>query len=185
MIELMGNTCLSGGAKGADIAWGDTARVHGHEVIHWEFVGHRSTAPETERRFLTADQLVVADEYLAAANRTLKRRWPVFNPHVANLLRRNYYQVAWSDACYAISYFDKKHVAGGTAWAVQMFVDRFPGQRSLCFVYDQKRRQWTQWDGDGFEEIDLPPAPSGVWAGVGTRDINDFGCAAIEEVFAQ
>jgi len=184
MLDSDASVCLSGGALGADAAWGDAARLAGHDVIHWVFAGHSNKAgvPIKERHVLSQQELLVADDALVMANRRLDRRWPIQNQHVANLLRRNYYQVQWSDACYAISTFEKGQVKGGTAWATTMFTNRFEGP-CPCYVYDQVRRTWTVWDGEGFLEADEVPAPSGTYAGIGTRELNQHGSRAILDLY--
>lgn len=176
--------CMSGGADGADLAWGLAARAVGHQVVHWEFRGHRSKALPDERYFLSDEQLLEADEALVTANRTLNRRWPLTNNFVASLLRRNFFQIRWSNALYAVSRFERGLVKGGTAWAVQMFVDRFEGRPAPCFVFDQAVGVWTEWDGEGFLEMDVaPPSPEGIYAAVGTRELNKAGQDAIDAIY--
>ncbi len=181
----MPNICLSGGAKGADSAWGDVAHYYGHDVIHFSFVGHKAHVPQSTVVVLGEAELVRADPHLVIANQTMKRRWPIRNQHVANLLRRNFYQVVETESVYAVSTFEKRLVAGGTSWAVQMYLDRFEHSDPLpCYVFDQVRGYWTQWDGGGFEIIHQPPAPSGLWTGIGTRDLNALGEAAIADIWS-
>ena len=183
-MERVDSTCLSGGARGADHEWGLAASKHGHAVVHFAFEGHRSKCPRSTLHELSQAELDIADSRLVQANKTLKRRWPVANRFVANLLRRNYYQIAETDSVYAISTFQKRMVAGGTAWAVQLYLDRFDEAKELpCYVYDQQIETWTQWDGSGFLVIDAPPTPSGIWTGIGTRDLNSAGKRAIWEIW--
>ncbi len=172
------NVCISGGAKGADAAFGIAASRAGDGVIHMIFQGHHSRCPGDQLLSLTTEQLAVADEHLEKANLTLKRRWPVAHPFVANLLRRNYYQVVWSQSLYAISKFDRYGmVSGGTAWAVQMMIDI--NSLGNIFVFDQEEGQWYQWKSTRWMPV-LPPArPQGIYAGVGSRELNSAGEAAI------
>jgi hypothetical protein len=169
--------CLSGGADGADLQWGMTAGSRGHEVIHWSYAGHRTSAPEQEVVVLSVDQLETADVRLVKANRTLKRRIPS-NIYVRNLLRRNWYQVEHAERVYAVSTFEGGKVAGGTAWATQMFIDRFSGLPCECYVFDQLAAKWFCWKGE-WQEIISPPIPHGIYAGVGTRELNKAGKNAI------
>ena len=177
------NVCLSGGADGADLQWGMVAGLAGHAVVHFHFDGHRSKAPVQELVKLSQEKLAAADEYLMKANKTMNRRWPVSNQFVGNLLRRNYYQVAWSDAVYAVASIENGMVTGGTCWASQMFLDRFePGQPVPAYVYDQKTSQWLTWGGTSWEPIVSPPVPAGVWAGIGSRELGDNGKQAIRDL---
>lgn len=177
--------CLSGGAEGADLQFGMVAGSCGHRVFHFIFDGHRSKAPEAEKVVLKAEQLSIADPYLVKANKTLRRKWPVSNPFTANLLRRNYYQVCEASAVYAVSELDDDGlVKGGTSWACQMFIDRFPpGDDLPIYVFDQSLSQWFSWQVGAWEAIDQPPRPSGVWAGIGSRKLNDAGKNAIRNLF--
>lgn len=185
MSDIFDRFCMSGGADGADLQWGVCAGLAGHTVKHFIFAGHRSKAPREELVVLTEEQLLVADPFLERANETLKRRFPGQNPFVNSLLRRNYYQVAWSDSVYAVSSIDKKGlVEGGTSWAVQLFLDRFDGRPCDAYVYDQKTSKWFVWDGQqiGWNHIIEPPTPSGVWAGIGSRDLKENGKQAIRNL---
>lgn len=165
--------------------WGALATSAGHEVTHFSFDGARTHVPPEAVCILSEELLVLADTAVAKANATLKRRWPILNPYTANLLRRNYYQVFQSDMVYAISKFENRQVAGGTAWAVQMFIDmKSNGSPLPCYVFDQEQAMWAQWDGIGYAEMDdPPPRPQGIWAGIGTRHLNAQGIAAAQTLF--
>lgn len=182
MIDIVDgmNICLSGGAEGADLQWGMCAGSRGDKVIHFIFDGHRSRAPSVEKVVLSGDMLAIANPHLEKANKSLCRKWPVANNFVASLLRRNYYQVAWAGSVYAISEIGKdQRVKGGTAWAVQMYIDLHPDGKA--YVFDQKKEQWFQWK-NGWCPIISPPPPEGVWAGVGSRDLVESGKNAIREL---
>ena len=130
---------------------------------------------------LTQEQANTADARLAQANQTLNRRWPTARPYVNNLLRRNWFQVKNSDALFAISNLDANKpgtVKGGTGWAVQMAID----ENKPVFVFDQGKKQWFTWEGKKFVETETPTlTPS--FAGVGTRNINEAGRQAIEDLY--
>lgn len=185
---LKGNICLSGGAKGADAQWGMNAGRDGQSVIHWSFEGHKHYVAEVEVVRLSEEQLEKADGALKKASKTLKRPWPgKRSKNVSSLLRRNWYQIAWCESLYAVSTInDKNLVDGGTGWAVQMYLDRMEKEALFeplpLYVFDQKLEQWFQWIG-GWRPIDAPPKPSGVWAGIGTRELNDAGKWAIRNLF--
>lgn len=188
LIKLQDNICLSGGAEGADLQWGMNAGRAGQSVIHWSFEKHKCHAPEVETVRLTEDQLSVADPFLARANETLKRRWPASNPYVGNLLRRNYYQIAWAEAVYAVGEMKNGEIQGGTAWATQMYMDRFLRDGTdltlaRLYFYNQATRTWMFWNGIWQTLIGAPPTPAGVWAGIGSRDLQDHGKWAIRELW--
>lgn len=186
--SLLGNDlCLSGGADGADFAWGEAAAAAGHKVIHWSFDKHKSKCPPDTVVRLTPEHLDEADKALRRANRTLKRRYPVRNPHTANLLKRNFYQVRWSDAVYAVATLEDGLVSGGTAWAVQMYLDFWlHDNRNLdlcrCYLFDLAEGRWLEWR-TAWLPIDRPPRPSGVYAAVGSRALGEAGARAITDVY--
>ncbi len=179
------NICLSGGAKGADLAWAEAAKTAGHKIMHFVFEGHKQKN-NANAVVLTQDELSVADPHLKVANQTLKRRFPTNKLFVNNLLRRNYFQIADTKRVYAvINGFDENgNPSGGTAWALQMFVDSrniFP-----VYVYDQVSERWYTY-GDMFSKwieynVDVPK-PYGIWTGIGTRDLTPSGEKAIKDLF--
>lgn len=194
--------CLSGGAKDADLLWGEYAHRDGHDVIHWSFTGHKTRAPSQHLICLTEDELRMADPYCAQASHTLKRWFPPRSKYVGDLLRRNWYQVCCADSCYGISKFctaggsnlpatirvpidsmlDTQYgVGGGTAWAVQMFIDQHAGAPCACYVFDQLACYWFTWD-SGWRRIYEPPPPQGIWTGIGTRYLSAIGRLAIRTV---
>ena len=176
---ILQNLCLSGGAEGADLQFGMCAGMLGHSVIHWSFSGHRTTAPTSEVVVLNEEQLQAADELCKRASVGIKRWFPPKSIYVRNLLRRNWYQVGDAERVYAVSSIEDGMVSGGTAWATQMFIDRHDGAACECYVFDMISDGWFQWNGDEWSSIPSPPIPSGVWAGVGSRNLSPNGKAAI------
>lgn len=126
---------------------------------------------------LTEDQLKLGNDALANAARALSKS-PPRKPHVAYLMQRNYYQVAWSRACYAVTFLDG---VGGTSWATMMFRQLHPESREL-YLFCQERGRWFQWDGKKWIGIECPPQPSGLWAGIGARNLMDNGRDAIRRL---
>lgn len=173
--------CLSGGADGADIAWGNAARSANHQVIHWSFANHNTKCLYDERCILTRNHLNAALEQALTANNSLHRRFPTQSNYVNDLIFRNYYQVRDASSIYAISHFTKSgNVAGGTAWAIQMFIDIHPNNSNV-FVYCQTSNAWYAWSNNSWT-ISTPPQPSGIWAGVGSRKLTT-GMEAINAIF--
>lgn len=170
--------CLSGGAEGADSQWGVCAGMAGHLVYHFSFQGHRTNVPPSEVVVLTPEQLAQADPALEVANQTLKRSVPYGKPWIANLLRRNWFQVRDAQSVYAVSTLKGGMVEGGTAWATQMFIDRHAGQACPAYLYDQAEQGWKVWNG-AWEALETPPVPTGIWAGIGSRALGLPGKQAI------
>ncbi|RYD66780.1 MAG: hypothetical protein EOP83_04160 [Verrucomicrobiaceae bacterium] len=177
--------CLSGGAEGADLQFGMCAGAMGHMVVHYSFAGHRTQAPAAELVVLGPEQLAEADPHLIRACQTLGRATPFHKPWVINLLRRNYFQIKDTESVYAVADLIQGKIDGGTAWAAQMFIDRFPAGEALpLYLFDQIEGVWTQWMGNEFLIIDgnpgHPPPPKGVWTGIGTsKNLRPNGKQAI------
>lgn len=189
MEKLKEPLLLSGGANGADLQWGMNAGKNGHSVIHWSFTEHNTEAPDNEVYRLTDQQLKETEEYLKKANETLKRKIPYSKPYMYKLLCRNYFQVFSSNYLYAVTSFDKNNmVQGGTAWAVQMFIDNNKPNDNL-FIFDQENNTWNKWVGfkinkPVFLNIDENEVlkPSKIWTGIGSRNLMDTGKNAIRNL---
>jgi hypothetical protein len=180
------NTCFSGGARGSDHAWGLMAADRDHQVIHFSFDGHR-TADAAHVEVLTRAQLDEADPWVQAAAKPMKRRLSTAKPHVMDLLRRNWYQVRYAERVYAIGRLvaddpGALKIAGGTAWAAQMYVNRWYEERHFpeceLYLFDMETNQWMQW-WECWRKITAPPIPHGRYAGIGSREITDAGVEAI------
>lgn len=191
-LEKTPNWCLSGGASGADLEWGMCAAKRGHGVIHFTFDGAKTSAPGSQLCVLTDAELAAADAHCHRANLSLRRKFPAKATYTTNLLRRDWYQVSPAKSCYAVStlqlgHFDRiaageiiqANVKGGTAWALQMFIDRHDGGACPCYVFDHIAGYWFKWEGSGWLRINEPPRPTGVWAGIGARDLLPLGRLAI------
>ncbi len=185
VMAQLGNVCMSGGASGADLAWGAEARRHGHKVLHFSFAGHRTRAPRDERVILSDAELQRADPYLARASARLKRAWPPASAYAANLLRRDWYQVKDAQRVYAVARLQvDQQIEGGTAWTFALFLDRHDRGPCEMYLFEPNRRQWFSWN-TAWEAIALPPRPAGLWAGIGTRALTPAGEAAIRALFAR
>ena len=198
------NWCLSGGARGSDLYWGEIASAKRHRVLHFSFEGHITEAPSDQLLVLGESALEAAEPFCIKAGQLLKRRFPRRVPvelksrtaervrAIRNLLLRNWYAVDFAGACYAISTFKMPlkslplgymlrdvELRGGTAWTVGLFIQRHDGSACPCYVFEQNAGYWFKWEGDGWQRIYEPPQPSGIYAGVGLREINALGKLAI------
>ena len=178
--------CFSGGAKGADHAWGLIAADRGHQVIHFTFQGHK-TADPANLQVLTREELLAAEPWVEAAAKPMKRKYTSAKEHVKDLLRRNWYQIRYAERVYAVGRLVKDDpgalkIAGGTAWAAQMFVNRWYEEQNFpeceLYLFDMESNKWMQW-WETWKEINSPPVPHGRYAGIGSRDITDAGIEAI------
>ena len=179
--ENGGRLCLSGAAAGADTCWSALAARRGDAVVHWSFTGHRRARCAGSIVTLAPEDLALADAQLAVAARALCRPWPPHSSYTAALLRRDWFQVAWAEAVYAVSDLGSDgRVVGGTAWTVQLFLDRFDQEDCPAFLFAQESGSWLTWSGGTWVNAGSPPAPEGIWAGIGTRNLREVGAAAME-----
>jgi hypothetical protein len=177
----------SGGANGADTEWDLQGRKYGvlsrHYYLHGNNVPPLGNVPMVWGSKALQAQI---DNALKAANTILRRTFPTRSEWTNALLRRNYFQVSNSDTILAVGKFDtgknRTHlVAGGTAWAVYMAVI---AKRTIYF-YDQVGCNWYQWHytlGKFVKQLEEPKL-TGNFAGIGSREINQHGKAAIAEVY--
>lgn len=172
ILQNFGDVCFSGGAAGADRLFGLWASENDHEAIHFSFKGHKThVAPETVLELPT--ELLTCTEVLAqlkTANASLGRSVPRFG-YVYNLLARNSYQVYCTERVYTIGELvSPTQLDGGTAWAVQMYLD-LPGDNKEIYHYDIiDHKTYTFCNiTKQFIETNTVPKPHGKWTGIGTR----------------
>jgi len=165
------NILLSGGAKGGDMLWDKVAEILSHDRIHFSYQGANYKSAKEHTYILTNEELSVSDSFLDEANLTLQRKFPTGSYHVNSLLRRNYYQIRDSQRLYAVAKVNQSTCSGGTAWAVQMFIDKHETHSCECYVFCTEKLEWFKWDGYIFSPTPTPPSPHGIWTGIGSRDL--------------
>jgi hypothetical protein len=198
-------TLYSGGAEGADYRFTFCALKADHAIRIASFIGHKTILPPNKPNkdivVLNFNQYKthLADISLNNANKKLCRRVPQPG-YVLKLLQRNYDQIATVSSLFAIGFFDISNgrddcvrIQGGTAWACQMFCDRWvDGQdkRIPLFFFCQTAGAWFQCQLKGYsvtwdrmEKNVIPPKPIGKYAGIGTRELNPNGMKAIDQLF--
>jgi hypothetical protein len=133
---------------------------------------------------------------LLEANSILDRKYPTRSEYVNNLLRRNYYQISISDSIYAVCLIDKNGIpVGGTAWAIAMGVQRGIDR---IYVFDPDKGAWfilnsvhkaqgsfnkSVWKSSWLHSFEMPPMPSGHYAGIGMSELPDNGAAEIRKLY--
>lgn len=219
--KLSDDLCLSGGARGADATWGEEAAKFGHQVIHWSFEGHKSFGNPEHTVILDEETLKQADERLEMANESLKRHLPYHKPWLMSLLRRNWFQVQYAEEVWVVGnlterasiedqdrhitqHTDKLGIDGGTAWACQMYLDKFIEKRHEMYkispmlplepelfqfklvFYDQITELSYTFNPTSRRWINIFPVtghPTGIYAAIGSRNLNDAGKAYILQVY--
>lgn len=165
--------CYSGGAKGADRLFGEWAMQNNFAVVHFSFKGHNHSVDENLilelPNYMLNNQTVISQ--LKMANSTLQRSIPKPGSYVYNLLARNSFQIMVTERVYCISPLaSPTQVQGGTAWAVQMYIDANPNVEIYCFdPSDGLVYQYSSSTRE-FEAVESIPRPHGRWTGIGTRN---------------
>ncbi len=179
----------SGGAIGADSYWGHIGEQYGVVSNHY-YYGEKT--PEGNFEISEEDYEEGRYESAKAANYNWGYQYSTMKD---NRLIRNWAQVKYSDAVFAIGHLVrpcekisyKKNetrvsvnacVQGGTGYAVAMAI--LHGKP--VYVYDQERKQWYK-NIEGKWLISDVPVLTENFAGVGTRELNEFGKKAIEDVY--
>jgi hypothetical protein len=172
---------MSGGAPGAEAAFGESAERHHVEEVNFTFEGHK-IARRRGVRVLNHEELQAGDISLEYVSRLMHRRY-TDAPTIRKVLQTLWYQVNHGQEIYVVgTVLDDGTVRGGTGWGAEF--------AKLCnkplFVFDQEKNGWFQWDGSGWvarSGADEPVITHPHFTGTGTRTMQKNGLAAIEALF--
>jgi hypothetical protein len=174
---------FSGGAPGAEAAFGTCAERHGVEEVNFTFEGHRI---ERHRgvRMLNHEELLGGDVSLEYVAGLMHRRY-TDSPTIRRVLQTLWYQVNHGQEIYVIgTILDDGTVRGGTGWGAE-FAKLC--NKPLC-VFDQDKAGWLRWSGNKWNALggsDAPVITHPHFTGTGTRDLHDAARKAIEDLFAR
>ena len=172
---------FSGGAPGAESAFGEQAEKHGIEEVNFTFEGHQIVRRRGVR-VLNHEELLAGDVSLSYLSRLMNRRFSDA-PTLRKVLQTLWYQVNNGQEIYVIgSILDDQTVRGGTGWGAEF--------AKLCnkplYVFDQDRDLWCRWDGAAWAPLTAGAAPRVShphFTGTGTRNLRENGRRAIAELF--
>ena len=172
---------FSGGAAGAEAAFGASAERHGIEEVNFTFEGHKI---ERHRgvRVLNHEELQSGDVSLEYVSRLMHRRYTE-GPTIRKILQTLWYQVNSGQEIYVIgTILDDGTVRGGTGWGAEF--------AKLCnkplHVFDQEKSSWFTWSGEDWQKRTSANGPIIGHAhvtGTGTRTMQANGLRAIEDLF--
>jgi hypothetical protein len=172
---------FSGGAPGAEAAFGACAESHGIEEVNFTFEGHKI---ERHRgvRVLNHEELQSGDVSLAYVSRLMHRRF-TDAPTIRKVLQTVWYQVNNGQEIYVIGAVQEDGtVRGGTGWGAEF--------AKLCnkplHVFDQEKNSWFSWTGEDWEKRSSANGPIIThvhFTGTGTRKIQANGKRAIDDLF--
>lgn len=171
-------TLFSGGARGAETAFGELAERYGLEEVNFSFDGH---VMDRQRgvRVLTQDELELKDVSLTYVSRLMNRKYsgaPIFR----KVLQSICWQVASGREVFVVGAIqDDLTVKGGTGWGAEY--------AKICnkplHVFDQERGGWFKWNQDAWEAEEAPVIGDRHFTGTGTRFLNDAGRQALAGLF--
>ncbi len=172
---------FSGGAPGAEAAFGACAERHGVEEVNFTFEGHKIDRHRGVR-VLNHEELLSGDVSLEYVSRLMHRRY-VEGPTIRKVLQTLWYQVNNGQEIYVIGAIQADDtVKGGTGWGAEF--------AKLCnkplFVFDQDRDRWFNWNGEAWTALgsaDAPRITHPHFTGTGTRHLKDTASRAIDALF--
>ena len=173
---------FSGGAAGAEAAFGTCAESYGVEEVNFTFEGHQI---ERRRgvRVLNHEELLAGDVSLEYVSRIMRRRYAE-GPTLRKVLQTLWYQVNNGQQIFVVGTIQPDEtVRGGTGWGAEF--------AKLCnkslYVFDQVRDGWFKWSSSAWQSADenLPTITHPHFTGTGTRTLQDNAKRSIEQLFAR
>jgi hypothetical protein len=175
-MEAAQCTLYSGGLKGAETVFGETAEKYSVNEVVYTFEGHKLSRQKNVR-VLSREELERGDISMELASKMLNRTY-YETEKIRKVLQTIFHMVNSGYQVFVIgSIQEDGSVKGGTGWAVQL-AKMF--NRPL-HVFDQPSAKWFTWN-EGWQE-DTPRIQYDSFVGSGTRYLNDAGRAAIEKLF--
>jgi KaiC/GvpD/RAD55 family RecA-like ATPase len=170
-------TLLSGGANGAEAAFGAAAERWGLSEVTFSFAGHQTVRDRglVELSDAELERGSVSEAYITAQ---LHRTFPG-TPTFQRLLKSIWHQVATAGEVFVIGeILDDDTVKGGTGWGAELAKHL----RKRLYIYDQTKVQWFTWTGDRWTEVEALRIRRTRFTGTGTRFLTDAGRQAIEDL---
>jgi len=173
---------FSGGAAGAEAAFGACAESYGVEEVNFTFEGHQI---ERRRgvRVLNHEELLAGDVSLEYVSRIMRRRYTE-GPTLRKVLQTLWYQINNGQQIFVVGTIQPDEtVRGGTGWGAEF--------AKLCnkslYVFDQVRDGWFKWSSSAWQSADdaLPTITHPHFTGTGTRSLQDNAKRSIERLFAR
>jgi len=172
-------TLYSGGARGAEAAFGKMAEAHGVSQVNFTFDGHH-IQNQTNARPLSREELDKSNVSMGEVSKRLNRDFST-RPWMRQILQSIWHQVNSGYQVFVVgSIHSDGTVTGGTGWAAEL-AKMF--NRPL-HVFDQEKGHWFTWrNGTWVEEV--PTIGHKTVCGTGTRHLNEAGERAIGDLFSR
>ena len=171
-------TLYSGGAKGAEAAFGEVAARWGCTEVAFTFDGHLQERSQG-RYELSPAELAAGDVSLQYVSKRLHRSYNDKGGLIRGVLQTLWHMVSRSQQVFVVGSIQADGtVRGGTGWSVEL---ARTWSRDL-WVFDQVQGDWFHWDGQAWVR-GTPVVRSVNVTGTGTRKLTDAGRAAIDDLF--
>ncbi|PIE06145.1 MAG: hypothetical protein CSA75_01050 [Sorangium cellulosum] len=168
----------SGGAQGAEAAFGETAERYGISEISFTFEGHTRRIRDRGLRTLSEADLHQGDVSLRYVSHRLGRVFPS-TPSVRRILQSIWHQIRPCQQVFVVGKIQEDlTVRGGTGWGAEL-ARRW---KKDLYVFDQDKNGWFCWDGKAWNEAE-PIIDAPMFAGTGTVHLEANGRKAIEDLF--
>ncbi|MBL8617031.1 MAG: hypothetical protein JNM72_15585 [Deltaproteobacteria bacterium] len=170
-------TLYSGGATGAEAAFGEVAEQYGLREVNFSFEGHNQ-ARTAGREVLSARALSAGDVSLVYVAHRLHRHWDQ-TESLRRVLQCQWHMVSHADQLFVVGSIQPDGtVHGGTGWSVEL-ARRW---HKRVWVFDQNHEAWFCWTGAAWARGE-PVIESPALAATGTRFLNEAGRRAISALF--
>ncbi len=171
-------TLLSGGANGAETAFGIAAERWGMRESNFTFEGHKQVR-DRGRHLLSPRELAAGDVSLVYVSRRLSRTYANESGLIKKVLQTLWHMVSRAQQVFVVGQIQEDGtVVGGTGWSVELA--RMWNRE--VWVFDQDRTAWFRWDSVAW--VPGSPTINSAWVcGTGTRYLTPEGQAAIDALF--
>ncbi|MCC6526797.1 MAG: hypothetical protein IT373_29380 [Polyangiaceae bacterium] len=174
--------CLlfSGGAAGAEAAFGAAAERHRVDEVNFTFEGH-NPARQRGRRILTNAELRRGDVSIGYVSKLMHRKYP------DTALFRKVLQTIWHQVHNAQEVFlvgkinEDDTVTGGTGVAAEYAKIL----NTPLYAFDQPKNGWFRWNAGVWRPEPEAVIRQPLFCGTGTRFLEPNGQAAIDTLFAR
>lgn len=178
-MKVHGITIYSGGARGAEAAFGELAEEYGLAEVNFTFEGHHIQRASGART-LSEEELAKADISMTEVSKRLGRDYSM-RPWMLRILQSIWYQVNNGYQVFIVgTILPDGTVKGGTGWAAEL-AKLF--NRPL-HVFDQEQARWFTWKDRSWKE-DAPVIDHKAVCGTGTRHLTEAGRKGLEDLFAR
>lgn len=168
----------SGGLKGAETVFGETAEQWSIKEVNFCYAGQKTNRQKNLIQ-LSDQELKRGDISMELVSKMMHRTY-YETDKIRKVLQTIFHMVNKGHQVFVIgTILEDNTVKGGTGWAVEL-AKLF--NRPLS-VYDQAKDKWYTWKQGAWSE-DNPQIEHETFVGSGTRNITENGRKAIEDLFA-